>query len=352
MKISTLLFIICISITHGSFAQLAEMDDNDLGLIAGQAFISVDASSNGAYEYAKINLGLDIEFQGNIDELRLGEFDRVKGDSDGTVSDQVADVIINNFGLGRVDGYDTSTPSIVPFQIKDPYVEIAYKDNAGVREIAGFRIGFDRARGDLSGDFQSLTGNMQGLIQGSSSTAYDVGCGAGGNVGWVDCLQLAIAGDISIYAEAVLVQEGTGNTTSNGHYLKRAEWLGIPAGDNFQTDESGLIAALLPALSNVSNCEVLGLDACFPIGNYRSFFVGDRTDSNIDTGGAKGIFLSLQSMDVPWKDYANGGYINTEKGAFMNFAKSGDQYPFVVDLYSALIGTARTPTCIGQTKGC
>lgn len=355
MNASKFCALVLLVAVNSSIAQLAQISDDDLGLIVGQAFISVDASSNGDYEYAKINLGLDVEIQSNIDELRLGEFDRDRGADASVVSDQQADVIINNFALGRVDDYDTNNPTIVPFQIKDPYIELAYKTESGVKQIAGFRIGFGSARGDLSGDFKSLTGAMQGLIVGSSRTAYEArGCFQLN----FDCIALSIAGDTEIYGVAELVKGATGENRIDGSYVKRAEWLGIPKGESFQTDNA-LLGPLLPILTSVSNCEAIGLPACFPISNYQSFFVGDRSDSNIDTGGARGVFMSLQAMDVPWRDHANTegvSYVNTEKGAFMNFAaydSAGQtRYPFTVDLYGALNGTARTPTCIGQARGC
>jgi len=338
-------------------AELTPLSDEQLSYSTGQAFISVDASSYQDFEFTKINLGLDVELQSNIDELRLGEFDRT-GDPSVADESQPADVIIRNFGLGRVDDYDTTNPKIVPFIIKDPYIELAYKkDGAGGRQIAGFRLGFAQAKGDLSGDFVSLTGNMEGLITGSSSIAYDVGCGPGGSVGWFDCLALSIAGDTTIEAVAKLVDKDTGQPNLGGSYVKRATWLGIPQGESFSAPDGGLIGALVPTLSRVDNCKALGLDACFPVSIYQSFYVGDPGTDNFETGSAKGIFMSLQSQQVPWQDYAGSGRINTDKGAFMNFASYTDtngqkRYPFVVDLYSALTGTTRVPTCIGQTKGC
>lgn len=340
---------------------MTPLSDDELSYTTGQAFITVDASSyvDGAnrYEFTKINLGLDIEIQSNIDELRLAEFDRT-GDPDLADETQAADIIIKNFALGRVDDYDTSDPKIIPFLIKDPYIELAYKDDgAGGRQIAGFRLGFGQAKGDLSGDFQSLTGNMEGLITGSASIAYDVGCGSGGSVGFWDCLALSIAGDTEIQAVAKLLDKDTGLARLNGTYVKRASWLGIPQGDSFSAPSGGLIGALVPGLSEVDDCKSLGLDACFPVSSYQSFYVGDPSTDNFEAGSAKGIFMSLQSQAVPWQNYAGAGRIATDKGAFMNFSSYTDsngqrRYPFVVDLYSALTGTTRVPTCIGQTKGC
>ena len=340
--------------TPAANSELAAMSDQQLSDTTGQAFIKVDASTHNDFEFTKINLGLDIDIQSNIDELRLGEFSRSSSDAD-VGSDHPADVIIRNFGLGRVDDYNTSNPKIIPFKIKDPYIELAYKkDAAGKRQVAGFRVGFDKAKGDLSGDFISLTGNMEGLIQGPASIAADVGCS---QVNIFQCLALRIAGNTQMQGIAKLVDKSSGRNEVNGTYIKRATWLGIPEGESFTSPAGGLIGSLIPTLSRVSGCKSLGLDACFPISAYQSFYVGDPGTNDFDKGSAKGIFMSLQAQAVPWQDYANGGRINTDKGAFMNFASYTDssgqkRYPFVVDLYSALTGTTRVPTCIGQTKGC
>ena len=90
--------------------------------------------------------------------------------------------------------------------------------------------------------------------------------------------------------------------------------------------------------------------------NYKSIFVGDRLNSNLATGGAQGIFFSVQGQNVPWQDLADKSkFIQTQAGAFANFAKytdgNKDIYPFAVALYDALRGTARVDTCIGG-KGC
>lgn len=354
------IFILAVVILSTSVhAELSAMTDEQMSVTTGQAFITVDASTYNDYEFTKINLGLDVDIQSNIDELRLGEFSRA-GESDVGDESQPADVIIRNFGLGRVDDFDTNNPKIIPFKIKDPYIELAYKkDGSGGRQVAGFRVGFGQAKGDLSGDFVSLTGNMEGLITGSASIAHEVGCGSGGTLSWFDCLQLSIAGDTTIQAVAKLVDRDSGLADPAGAstYVKRATWLGIPEGQSFTSPDGGLIGALVPTLSRVSGCKALGLDACFPVSLYQSFYVGDPGTNNFDQGSAKGIFMSLQSQAVPWQDYANGGRIQTDKGAFMNFASYTDnngqkRYPFVVDIYSALTGTARVPTCIGQTKGC
>jgi hypothetical protein len=368
-----------------SSVALEAIPDDELNHYTGQAFITVDASSYsdatlGNYEFTRVNLGLDIETLTNIDELRIGEFDRSYGadgtapmvddnrnivyNADGSVAVHDADLIIQNFGLGRVDNYnDPANAEIVPFKIKDPYIELAYKTdpaNSSIRRIAGVRIGFGQAQGDLSGDLISLTGNLEGEIRGPGSIAYDAACGTGGTATWFQCIELSLAANTEIYAEVKLLDGATGEATLDGApYLKRASWIGVPTGTNFESDDSGLVASLIPTLTNSEDCAVIGVTACFRTTNYQSVYVGDPTQ-DFENGSASGAFISLQLESVPWEDLsgiAGATRVYTEKGAFLNIAKYADssgqqRYPLYLDLYNALTGEPRVATCIGRTKGC
>lgn len=368
-----------------SSVALEAIPDDELNHYTGQAFITVDASSYsdatlGNYEFTRVNLGLDIETLSNADELRIGEFDRSYGadgtapmvddnrnivyNADGSVAVHDADLIIQNFGLGRVDNYnDPANAEIVPFKIKDPYIELAYKTdpaNSSIRRIAGVRIGFGQAQGDLSGDLISLTGNLEGEIRGPGSIAYDAACGTGGTATWFQCIELSLAANTEIYAEVKLLDGATGEATLDGApYLKRASWIGVPTGTNFESDDSGLVASLIPTLTNSEDCAVIGVTACFRTTNYQSVYVGDPTQ-DFENGSASGAFISLQLESVPWEDLsgiAGATRVYTEKGAFLNIAKYADssgqqRYPLYLDLYNALTGEPRVATCIGRTKGC
>ncbi|PAU64988.1 hypothetical protein BZL41_08040 [Pseudomonas sp. PIC25] len=342
-------------------AELKPMADSELAEVTGQAMITLDGLTYGGFEYTRVNIGADIDLLTNIDELRLGNYSRSGAN---TVSSQPADIWIDNFALGRIDNANSSDATIVPFQIRDPYVEFAFKVNAqGVREVAGIRLGFGRARGDLSGDIRSLTGVMQGLVTGSASTAREYYMQQNGLNSLTcafdfNCLALSLAGDTEIYSEVQLVKSGTGETTINGQPINRATDIGVAKGDSFQTDNA-LLKGILPLIAaNNGDCKASGLPACFALLNYKSIFVGDRTQTDLNLGGAQGIFFSLQNQNVPWQDLAaaNARFVETQSGAFANFAKTGEGanaiYPFIVSLYEALNGTARVPTCMGQGKGC
>lgn len=331
-------------------ARMQSMDDEELSAISGQgAMLTVDASTYQNYQYTRLNFGADISLLTNIDQLSLGNYSRTGST---TVSGQPADILINNFALGRVDNANTADAKVVPFQIQDPYVEFAFQTNNGVRQLVGARVGFGKAQGDLSGDILSITGNLQGQIYGPASIAYDYytrnGC-----PNLVNCLLLAVAGDTEIEAEVGLVKSGTGEATTI-----RAEQIGIPKGTSMNTtDPNSLLAGLIPLLTTANGCKTLGLDACFNLTNYKSIYIGQPGATDINAG-AQGIFFSLQNQNVPWQDMANvGKFVDTQSGAYANFPKVGSGanavYPILINLYDALRGLPRQPTCMGaQASGC
>ncbi|KRW59217.1 DUF6160 family protein [Pseudomonas sp. TTU2014-080ASC] len=351
-------FCAAAGLSFSAHAALQELTDEELSEVSGQALLTLDALTYGGFEYTRVNLGADIDLLMNMDELRLGNYTRTGG---GVASDQPADILINNFALGRVRNANSSNASIEAFKVRDPYIELAFKNNSqGVREVAGIRLGFGRSQGYLSGDILSLTGVMEGKIYGPASLAYDfyrqtAGCGI---ANLINCTALLLAGNTEVYAGVELIQSGTGYNLINGQKISRATHIGVPSGGSLQTDESGLIASLIPTLSQVSNCQALGLVTCFPIANYKSIYVGDPTKTDIVQGGAQGVFFSLQNQNVPWQDLANAGkFVETQSGAFANFAKKGEGaaavYPFLLNLYDALRGTPRQPTCMGAAgSGC
>jgi len=381
---------------------LEAISDREMAGVSGQAFITIDASSYsggsgewaGDYEFTKVNLGLDIETLLTVDELKVGEFERTVGENgtvpktdengnpiieNGVAVAHDADLIIQNFGLGRVTNYqDAVNADIEEFRIRDPYIELAYKIEGGVRKIAGVRIGFSEARGWLSGDLISLTGNLNGRIEGPASIVYEQNCDSAFDS--FQCFELSIAGETQLVSTIDLVDGalgtagysyGAGPETNedgevqnpdspylNESYLKRASWAGVPAGRSFAAPGEAL-EFIIPALTGSENCEVTGTPACFPLTNFQSVYIGNESVSLEDGGGATGAFISLQTTSVPWKDLSGvegADRVLTQRGAFLNLAKfesdNGVQYPLNLDLFSATNGTPREATCVGRLKGC
>ena len=445
---------------------LEAISDREMASVSGQAFISIDASNyestaqkwiekgyssdvaaelSGSYEFSRINLGLDIETLFTADSLVIGEFERpLYLDEDGSVSDvngavpasysvsnpdttgedvddQIgrgydydgdgvldtlpADIIINDFALGRVLNYDDAeNAEIDPFRIVDPYIELAYKIENGQRRVAGVRVGLGQAQGYLSGDILSLTGTFEGQISGPVQVVYDNNCPGG-----EECFLLGFATGVEIVSQIDLV-DGVRDTEENPRstsqarnfwpgygygagreagdeyssvdgdrtggwfsedavqytyqyegipYLKRASWAGVPAGRNFEASDTGFIAGLIPGLTNQHECIVSGTPGCFSLGNYQSIYVGVEELEFENGGASNGSFVSLQSEAVPWEDLSgleSADRVATQMGAYLHLARFDSNgsvaYPVVLDLFDATTGTQRVATCVGQIKGC
>ena len=137
------------------WAYQAGGEEHELSQTTGQAFINVDRlqtarnSSNELIDTTKITLGLDIKTSVNADLLDLGNYER-----NGSAG---SDIRINDFALGRID----SDGKIVPFEISDPFIELAFDTDAtGKENLIGLRLGFGGAKGALSGNIESLTGKI------------------------------------------------------------------------------------------------------------------------------------------------------------------------------------------------
>lgn len=375
---------------------LEPLEDRELSEVSGQAFISVDSSSYSedgeTWDFRRINLGLDIQTLLTADELVVGEFERNFGDGDGTapmvvegsdgstrtvdyiydengdVAVPSADLILGNFALGAVKDPYSANPAVDPFRIRAPYIELAYKDNdQGIREIIGFRMGFGRAQGYLSADLLSVTGNFEAFVVGNGTDAYNSACVDGDSGGWGQCLLLSAVQGSVIYSPIELLDGYTGNALPDGTdedvgYIKRATWAGVPTGGNFST--SSWLSGILPLLT-ADDCEISGVRSCLKTSIYQSIYLGlpeeQRPEgATFEETSARGMFVSLQSENVPWEDLSglsNAGRVYTERGAFFNSSAYADangnrRYPLTLDLYGGLAGTPRVATCVGKVKGC
>ena len=361
---------------------LEPMTDKALSDVSGQAFITIDTSDynqgsgqwSGDYEFTKVNLGMELETVFNIDELKVGRFERQVGvdgtvpvtddnrnivtNPDGSVQVYDSDIIINNFALGRVDNYDdAANAEYVPFMAKNPYIELAYKIENDEKRISGLRVGFEKAQGDLSGDLVSLTGKIEGEIRGDAAVVYNQNCPG---AGFINCTALALAQGTEIYTQVDLLDAATGDGADslNVAYVKRASWFGVPNGRNFDSDEGGLIPTLVPLLTRADDCEVTGTPGCFRTSIYQSIYIGDK-DASFEEGSASGVFISMQTESVPWEDLSGvpgTDRVLTDQGAYLNIARyqSGNEtkYPLYLTLEEATNGTPRVATCVGRIKGC
>ena len=102
MSIRRALLLACLMGTPiASVAGLEPISDQQLSDVTGQAFVSIDRQYHPDpaenTSYTRINMGMDIEVQTNIDVLEVGRYDR-SGEKPGS-----ADLLIENFALGYIN---------------------------------------------------------------------------------------------------------------------------------------------------------------------------------------------------------------------------------------------------------
>lgn len=373
-------------VTSGVQADLRPISDEQMSEVTGQAFVSVDRQyhpdANDNTAYTRVNLGMDIEIQTNVDVLELGRYER-DGEKSGT-----SDVYIEDFALGYInnqayfdtnpkaprqrkqDGSGYAEGEIVPFSIQNPFFEFAFDQTT--EEIVGFRLGFGESMGVLSGKIETLTGNVnvdiidrgEGLSQASSSgNLFDQ---------IIVLLTPLLESGSPLSTKAELVYGADGDPNIGSPDPVRAEYIGIPDGERFVLEgASGFtrwsVKNLIgwgsssrievPDCSFLScsggdiyvyaeDCLVLGIDSCFDLDIYNSFPVGQVGEVNGErriTGPVDGAFISFQTKDLDWlKDvkktnFTPEDFIKATSGAFFNIPNGATE----VNLNEALYGTRR-----------
>lgn len=320
----------------GAQAQMQALDDDQLSTITGQAFINLTTDANAGINYTRVNFGVDVDTQLNIKKLQLGQYDRA-GEAAGS-----SDILINNFALGTVNADNT----INPFKVSNPFVEFAYSGN----QVVGVRIGFGEAKGILSGDIQSLTGNIPVHIKGSANAVY-------ANAAW---WQQALLGAGGIYKTSTLEADANLVDSSGRADPTRSSSAGVVNGDGLKCTSGCLpgISDAALAIIRSNNCSILGIQTCFNLSQFQSLPVGNTADMSSMQNSAKGFFISLQTQDVAWRDMDSNAFMTALKGAFMNMPKYRDANgnmvsPINIDFDQAFNGIPRQDTCLGSaTKGC
>lgn len=372
-----------------ALAGLDPISDEQLSEVTGQAFISIDRQYHPDPEentsYTRVNLGMNVEIQTNIDTLELGRYER-SGEKQGS-----SDVLIKDFALGyinnqayyqrnekaarqyRPDGSAYAENEIVPFMIDNPFFEFAFDESTS--EVVGVRLGFGNAMGILSGKIETLTGNVnidiidrgEGLSSASSSgNFFDQA---------IVLLTPLLAGSSPLATKAQLVY-GDDNDPRVGELDPiRAEYIGVPNGERFVLEDANSLTRWslknligwgssseieVPDCSFFScgsgdiyvyadGCRVLGIDACFDLDIYNSFPVGEVEEINGErrlTGPVDGAFMSFQTKDLDWlkdvkkSDLTVEDFVRATSGAFFNIPNGATE----VNLNEALNGTDRYRT--------
>lgn len=292
---------------HSSaMAELTPLDDSSLSEYSGQAFITIDnynvtqttAGFSGPpeevdTEFYRVNIGADMETHLSIDHLELGKFDRYENGEPCPASGcdpsrmqelNDADVSIRDFALGHYEKESDGSVTSHPFKTVNPYVELAFENHDnGMREVVGVRIGFEQAGGVLSGDIESMTGNIDVLIKGTE---------------WVfGFIPVQVEGQAYLqYGE-----EGDQNGENSGSLDPiRANYIGILDGDDIS---AGLIPDSYLLEITPEDCRTsTGTDTCQPLDKFQSLEVGKASDS----GMVNNFFISSQTKDIAWAIDPNG----------------------------------------------
>ncbi len=348
-------------------SELRPISDEAMSEVTGQAFISIDRNSHPDpvenTVYTRVNLGMDIDIQTGVNTLELGRYDR-EGELSGS-----SDVLINDFALGyinnqayfdahpdaarqrKADGSAYGEGEIVPFTISNPFLEFAFDEDTN--EVTGVRLGFGDAMGILSGNIQNLTGDVNVNIK---ATGEDLES-ASSNGNLFDNIIVALApylvGSNAIRSKAKLVFGEDGDPRLGELDPVRATHAGVPNGERFVVEDvDGATNTLIQFAGAFSSsqiettascflgfcgrgdvhiiadeCEVLGIDACFPLTNFESLPIGSIEEVDGErriVAPESGLFLSFQTRDLDWlKDVSKtnpnaADYIRATSGGFFN----------------------------------
>lgn len=246
---------ICLGMSPVALAELEPISDSEMSQVQGQAMMSVDHVDGTNHRFTRVTLGIDAETRLNADGVTMG------GDATGS------DIDIANFALGhyvrddtrvQIDGNTYNVDEVVPFEGVEPYLELAERDG----QLSGFRFGLNQARGTLSGEIASFSGNLGLKINDANGNPVD----------------------------ATLFDD-TGAATNH-----RATQIGL-AGEDGSCGE------------------------CVPLTNLLSMDVGvDNGDGTV--GFTKDLFLAFQRESVDWQDLDGTNVIQGPEGVFLNLPTS------------------------------
>lgn len=254
--------LVLVGASLGVHAELEPVSDETLRNVVGQAMIAADVRETAAGDFTRITLGMDAELQTNFTNVTLGQIDQT-GEPTG------ADFLVDQLSFGhivwddtkvQIDGQTHAVNEFVPFVVRNPFFEI--REDADAGDVVGFRMGFGEARGTISGDISSFSGNIGLKLEDDTGAVQDA--------------QLMNA-------------DGTV--------------------DNRRATHIGLSTPTTDCAAGVN---------CAPLSNLQTLDVGvDNGDGTV--GFTKEFFISFQKEPVEWEtDPATGATVATDPGVFIN----------------------------------
>lgn len=253
------LTLFCLGIVPIAQAELAPISDDAMGEVTGQAFMQIENIAGQNHDFTRMSLGIDVETRVNVDDVKVGELNA------GT------DFAASHLALGHIarvngevyNGVPYNEGAAVPFEARRPYIELA-EDAAG---LAGFRMGFHEARGSVSSNTTSFSGNIGMKIE-SGGQVYDA--------------QLF---------------DGAGGAATD----YRATHIGLKP-----TDPNA-----------VASCDVTA--NCAPLTQLRTIDIGEDSGQAGVAGLTDGFFIGFQRDDsVAWQTLDGMSSIDVGKGVYLN----------------------------------
>tara|TARA_R110001592_G_scaffold199185_3_gene447629 strand:- start:4820 stop:5719 length:900 start_codon:yes stop_codon:yes gene_type:complete len=248
-------------------AEMRPIDDEELSEYVGQAAVAFDVDQIGTSSYTRVTLGMEADLQMNINNVELGNYAKA-GETlaaDFAATNLAFGSISTNSAQVQLDGQTYAANDIVPFELNDPFFEIA--QNAS-EELIGFRLGFGEARGQLSGDFTSMSGNI-----GADITDF--------------------FGDD--YRASLLDVNGNADNS-------RAQYFGVDGAE----------------VGGATNCSS-GF-YCYNLADYKTLDVGQRNTTTNQIDYTNDFFISFQKESTEWS--TSEGLVNAGMGVFINIPTS------------------------------
>ncbi|WP_323752011.1 hypothetical protein [Marinobacter sp.] len=253
------LTLFCLGISPVSQAELAPITDDAMGEVTGQAFMQIENIADQNHDFTRMSLGVDVETRVNVDEVKIGELNAG------------IDFAATHVALGHIartngeiyNGVTYNEGDAVPFEAYSPYIELA-EDAAG---LAGFRMGFQEARGSISSNTTSFSGNIGMKIE-SGGQIYDA--------------QLF---------------DGAGGAATD----YRATHIGLAPDDR----------------NTVASCDVA--TNCAPLTQLRSIDIGEDSGQPGVADFTDGFFVSfLRDDSVAWQTLDGTSAISVGQGVYIN----------------------------------
>ena len=265
---------ICMGFSPMAVAELKPISDAEMSEVQGQALMTVDNIEGGTHSFTRVTMGMDVKTRLNVDNAIVGGDD---AGADLNVSDLALGHYVRDENRTQIDGQTYSVDDVVRFQGAQPYFELARRDGV----LSGFRMGFGEARGTLSGNFASFSGNLGIKIDQGDGTQVDA----------------------TLFDEAGIATN------------RRATQIGIPGTDG--------------------TCATP--DECVPLTNIKSMDIG--VDNGNSIGFTNDLFLAFQQESVDWQQLNGAGAIQGPEGVFMNLPTS-----MTLDMQTIKAGVQRERT--------